>query len=495
MKRGLLVTLSVVTATTMVLAGCSKDKKAATPAAKTTSSAAVSAAPSAAPASSSSATAGAASTPASTVAATTAPGGDGKPIKIAFQQFGEGRIMDDFLKTVTDKYQADNPGSKVELNAIQASENDYYTKLALLVKSDKTTPDIIHEDTFLINSDISAGYLKPLDDYLAAWDQWPQYVDNAKAAGRGLDGKVYGVPDGTDTRGLWYNKEVLAKAGIAVPWAPKTWDDVLAAARAVKAKVPGVTPINVYASKAAGEATSMQGFEMLMYGTGASLYDAESKKWIVGSKQFKDSLGFMKTVFSEKLGPNPQQALDAQLGNIVHDDLLPSGKLAIALDGSWLPGGWGPKGGKPWPEWADKLGVTAMPTQTGQAPGSVSLSGGWTWAISAKSAHPDEAFKVIQALQNAENATKYTNDAAQISVRKDVAGDQAYKDWTGKMGALSEVVAVTQYRPAYSEYPRISNEIQVAAEAVATGQSPEKAAAAYDAAVKRIVGEDKTITK
>jgi multiple sugar transport system substrate-binding protein len=197
----------------------------------------------------------------------------GTTVKVAYQQFGEGKVMANFLTGVKTTFEKDNPGKKVQLLPIVASENDYYTKLALMLRSPRTTPDLVYEDTFLINSDIKAGYLKPLDAYLKSWPEWSQFADTAKGAAKASDGKTYGVPDGTDTRALWYNKHVFAKAGLATDWQPKTWNDVLTAARQIKAKVPGVTPINVYASKAAGEASSMQGFEMLLYGTPNQLYD------------------------------------------------------------------------------------------------------------------------------------------------------------------------------------------------------------------------------
>ena len=58
------------------------------------------------------------------------------------------------------------------------------------------------------------------------------------------------------------------------------------------------------------------------------------------------------------------------------------------------------------------------------------------------------------------------------------------------------MVGFTQYRPAYPEYPKISNQIQVAMESVMTGQqSPEEAQKSYDDAVKGIVGADKTTTQ
>jgi multiple sugar transport system substrate-binding protein len=183
-------------------------------------------------------------------------------------------------QSVVSAFEKANPGVTINLQPITASENDYYTKLQLQMRTPKTSPDVVYEDTFLINSDIEAGYLRPLDDQLGSWSEWNQFTDTAKGAARALDGKTYGVPDGTDTRAIWFNKEIFAKAGLPADWQPKTWDDLLTAARTIKAKVPDVIPFNIYAGKGLGEATSMQGFEMLLYGTGATLYDNNAKKWV-----------------------------------------------------------------------------------------------------------------------------------------------------------------------------------------------------------------------
>ncbi|MGI8825085.1 MAG: extracellular solute-binding protein [Chloroflexota bacterium] len=59
---------------------------------------------------------------------------------------------------------------------------------------------------------------------------------------------------GTDTRALWYNKAIFKKVGLPVPWHPKTWNDLLAATRQIKAKEPGVIPYNIYSGTPAGEA-------------------------------------------------------------------------------------------------------------------------------------------------------------------------------------------------------------------------------------------------
>jgi len=417
-------------------------------------------------------------------------------IKIAYQQWGPGTVMKNFLTGAKAEFEAANQGSTVEIVPIVASENDYYTKLQLMMRSPNTAPDIVYEDTFLINSDITAGYLRPLDDYIKDWPDWSQFEDTAKGAAKGQDGKTYGVPDGTDTRALWFNKQIFAKAGLPADWQPKTWDDVLTAARTIKAKVPGVIPLNVYSGKPMGEASAMQGMEMLLYGTKDTLYNFDQSKWVVGSQGFKDSLNFVKTVFGEGLAPKPKQSLDPNWGNKVGSDLLPNGKLAIALDGSWLYNNWLKTGAKPWPQWSEVLGQAAMPTQNGDGKGKVSLSGGWTWAVPAKSKSPEAAWKFIQTLQTQKNATKYATDGAQIAVRKDVAADPGYKSSSKSTQFFTDLVAVTVYRPALPEYPKVSNEIITAMEAVMTGQSsPDEAAKNYDQAVESIVGKDKTTTQ
>jgi multiple sugar transport system substrate-binding protein len=416
--------------------------------------------------------------------------GSGSKVTVTYQQFGASHVQESFLKDVKAQFEKANPGKTIDLQPIVASEDDYYTKLQLQMRSPRTSPDVVYEDTFLINSDIQAGYLSPLDDKMKGWSDWDQFIDTAKGAAKALDGKTYGIPDGTDTRGVWFNKDLLRKAGLPADWQPRTWDDLLAAARAVKKAVPGVIPLNVYAGKGVGEAASMQGFEMLLYGTGDTLYDSSSKKWVAGSKGFKDALQFLKTVYSEGLGPTAQQALDPNWANTVSQQLLPKGKVAISIDGSWVSQNWQKTGSNPWPQWETTMGTAAMPTQNGQAPGKVSLSGGWTYAIPKNSDNADAAWKFIQLVTNKANNLTWCINNVQIPVRKDVAKDPKYTGANPTNAFFSGLVPTTTYRPAYAVYPRVSNEIQVASEAVVTGQSDVDAAAAqYDSQLKSIAGD------
>ncbi|MER5537506.1 extracellular solute-binding protein [Streptomyces mirabilis] len=418
-------------------------------------------------------------------------GSDPDTVKVSFKQSTDNsiRVMDTYLGEMKKEFEKANPGKKVELVPIKAPDSEYYTKLQQMLRSPKTAPDLVYEDTFLINSDITSGYLKPLDTYLDKWPDWNQFVDTAQSAAKAQDGKTYGVPDGTDTRGLWFDKGIFKKAGLPADWQPKTWDEVLAAARTIKAKVPGVTPLNVYTGKPAGEAATMQGFEMLLYGTGDGtsdpLYDTASKKWIAGSQAFKDALTFVHTVYKEKLGPDVSDALDPNFPTTVRGELMPKGRLGINLDGSWLPQDWLKGAGHEWPEWSQKLGLAYMPTQTGQAPGKVSMSGGWTWSIPAKASNPDLAFKFIETMQTKANAQKWYIANSGIAVRGDVAADPGYVKAQPGIKFFTDLVASTHYRPAYPAYPKVSTAIQEAMEGVTTGDSSVgKAASGYDEELK-----------
>ncbi len=69
--------------------------------------------------------------------------------------------------------------------------------------------------------------------YASSW-QKPAYT------GSTADGKLYGVPLATSTQLLYYNKALVAKAGVTTPVAdpqkPTTWQDLKSAAQSVQSK-------------------------------------------------------------------------------------------------------------------------------------------------------------------------------------------------------------------------------------------------------------------
>ena len=413
-------------------------------------------------------------------------------IRVAYQQFGPPPYYEqEWWTRVKQQVEAANPKIELQLQPIIADEGSYYTKLALQLRSNNP-PDIVREDSFLISSDVTAGYLAPLDDYINSWPDYKQQWFPSMQKITTFNNKNYGIMDGTDVRGIWYNKDIFQKAGLPTDWQPKTWADILTAARTIKSKVPGVVPMNLYSGIPMDEASTMQGFEMLLYGTKDPLYNYDTNKWIASSKGFQDALDFVKQVYSSSslLGPTNDIALNTQAGNTVAQQLIPQGKLAIDIDGSWIPGSWQKGGAAEWPAWQKTMGVAKMPTQNGEDPQYVTLSGGWAYSISANSKHKSDAFNIIKTAFSKDNLAFYDVKASQITPRKDVADVADYKNLP-LSDFFTGLVAVTQFRPGFPAYPKISVEIDRAMQNVMQGQSSSDAMNAFYNAVKSIAGDDK----
>ncbi|AZS16223.1 ABC transporter substrate-binding protein [Paenibacillus lutimineralis] len=420
-----------------------------------------------------------------------------KTITITYRDdgIGEKGVLYKWIKDVASRY----PNQEVEIKPtpIQASEGDYFAKIALALKSKDTAPDIVTEDTFMLNSDASAGFLEPLDDRLKGWEDWSNgsFIEAMKKGVTASDGKIYGVPYNTDSRGLWYNKEIFKTVGLPEDWNPKSWDEVLSAARVIKEKAGSdVVPIWMNMGKATGEATSMQTYEMLLYGTGERLYDEASSKWIVKSAGITEALSFIETIIKEKLGPPLSKVLNGQAGNTATREYLPKGKLGILLDGSWITGNYLDSGAAPWPEYKDVLGFAPMPTNNGQAPGTITLAGGWALSIPANAQHKDEAWDFIQFALNKENTQKLVIASGNITVRADVGKDPEYTKMPFNEIA-TDYLKNAEFRPAQDKYPEVSTQIQSMVESVASGTSAADAAQKYAQDVTRIVGQDHTIEK
>ncbi|HEY9013185.1 MAG TPA: extracellular solute-binding protein, partial [Devosia sp.] len=121
-------------------------------------------------------------------------------------------------------------GEKV--NAIKLPGDGYVERVALDLAAG-TAADVIQMDSFVVSELASAGYVEPLDGLSSSWDQYQYYMKGLLDV-VSYDGHVYALPTDTDVRMLWYNLELFKQAGIATPWEPKSWDDVLAAAQTIK---------------------------------------------------------------------------------------------------------------------------------------------------------------------------------------------------------------------------------------------------------------------
>ncbi|WP_179107248.1 extracellular solute-binding protein [Sediminibacillus massiliensis] len=416
--------------------------------------------------------------------------GDGEILKVTYPTWWE-----DWFKDLEKDFEAEHEDIDVELIPLH---DDVTTKQAMMMKSAETSPDVAVEDTFILNSDVNAGYLSPMDDMLEAWDEWDNFESTTKQGVTAVDGKVYGVPFSTDVQGLWYNKELFESAGLPVPFDPQSWDDVLNAAESIKGdSAEDVIPLFTYVSKATGEATSMRSFQVLYNGTGSELYNFDEKKWVVDPNALKDTFGFIDQVFKKEIGPSLSVASNSQVANQLSEDLMINNKVAMVMDGNWVAGSWREGRATPWPEALDTWGFIPFPTQNGQEPGYTSMSGGWALSIPKHSDQQDLAAEFIKMAVDEEHQFDYVKQTGDMTVRTDVAEKEEYLNQpVSNYREAGEILKYTNFRPAVDDYPAVSTHIQEVMESVASGSlSPEEAVKNYETGLKRIVGEENVMTK
>ncbi|GAA3995467.1 extracellular solute-binding protein [Deinococcus rubellus] len=357
--------------------------------------------------------------------------------------------------------------------------------------------DIMSFDGFWLPEFVASGLIKPLDVVVGKnatqWDGWKQIPIGLQSI-LGYQGKLYGIGQGSDVRGVYYRKDLFKKAGLPVPWNPKSWNDILDAAAKLKKALPDVTPLQINAGTPMGEATTMQGYDMLLLGTGIQMYDAAKQKWIVKAPGILDTLNFYKTVYlDDKLGESRWQLIPT--GRDLSFKAFMDGKLAMILEGDYL---WrsvlnplDPSGMK---NRDQAVAFTRMPAEK---PGSgirgqshVTISGGTGYLINPNSKHPQEAWALLSTMSSKDMLDAYQKLEPRIRVRKDVGipSDKVMQNMA------STLLPITVTRPMLPEYNKVSEQAQLMTERVVSGQmTPQQAMDAYAAAVKQIVGADKTV--
>ncbi len=160
----------------------------------------------------------------------------------------------------------------INLTVDVVSWNDIYTVVNTRIANGQA-PD-------LLNIDVFADYVA--DDLLLPAEDWvsdetyakfyPAFLDQSV-----IDGTVWAVPDLASARAMYYNKDILDAAGVAVP---TTWDELKAACEAIKAYDPEIYPWGVDMTTDEGQAC----FAYYIWNNGGDFTDAEGN-WTLNSPE------------------------------------------------------------------------------------------------------------------------------------------------------------------------------------------------------------------
>ncbi|OYW96946.1 MAG: hypothetical protein B7Z15_24055, partial [Rhizobiales bacterium 32-66-8] len=308
-------------------------------------------------------------------------------------------------------------------------------------------------------------------DMAAAWDQYQYYLPGLLEVAS-YQGNVYALPTDTDVRMLWYDKSNFEKAGIAVPWAPKSWAEVLDAAQ--KLKDAGIQyPFQLPAGTKQAEGATMQGVYMALLGADVPegdrnrLLNRETNQWIGDSPALRRTFDLYYQVYVEReLNPadlNYATDIGAAVRQALADD-----KLGILASGSWEDACLWDCNAPPSREERDAL-VGWTPWPGSGEPGTkatTNISGGWAIGINVR-----------------ENILYGRPDATEAMMRE--AADLA---------EATALAADTTGRDTIPGYQTVSALIQQATSDLLDGASVDDVIQSYHEALVDEFGEENVIT-
>jgi multiple sugar transport system substrate-binding protein len=349
------------------------------------------------------------------------------------------------------EFQKKHPNVKFDVQAIPGGFSDSESKIALLFKSPSTAPDVVSLADLNYGQWVSTGYLMPIQDRLASAAWWSKLDPRLKEL-ETTDGKVYAVSEGVNTYGLIYDKTLFAKAGIPTPWTPKTWADVLDAAKKLKS-IPGISPLWIQTGTSQGTFGVFAGPGNFLAGSSDPTIITKDGKWVVDSKGIREVISFYKEAAQAGVLPPAAQIMDTMAESVPPTD-MPKHTIGICLAGNWFQELWSKEVNSPYYPDRDKdIGSTPLPTINGGAPGVSSMVGGWTLAIGSATKHPDLAWELIDIAQNQKNLLKFALVTAVVPPIPEYQSAPEYLNISPTSNAMfAKIANVAQYAPLDANY-------------------------------------------
>jgi multiple sugar transport system substrate-binding protein len=234
-------------------------------------------------------------------------------------------------------------GNTLDVQVVSWNDIDQQTSTMI---QNNNAPDILNLNVYA--SYAKDGLLYSADDVLSPavkTDLLPSFVKSGT-----YDGKMYGMPDLSSARALFYNKDLFAKAKIANP--PTTWDEFEADAKKVAALGNGTAG---YAEPLGPEEAQAEMSIWMVNNGGDWKTDG---KWTINSPQNVETLTFLKKLADEKVTQNNPGKTNRTDGAF---SLFSSGKAGMVV-------GFSPLQATLDKEKKFEYGIAPMPTKAGGAP-------------------------------------------------------------------------------------------------------------------------------
>jgi multiple sugar transport system substrate-binding protein len=377
-----------------------------------------------------------------------------EPVTITFLQPGlEQPNQRQPVEELVKRFEEANPGIKVELQSV--GWEDAYQKLVTGF-SGGTAPDVFYGGTRWIAAFAQMGAIMPLDDY--ASEKIKEYHDALQDAVK-FQGKIYGIPRAFSSRTLIYRSDLIKEP-------PKTWEELVETAKKVQSENKGIYGFAIAGAKHVS--TTTQFFNYVFQNNG-KVFDGEGNV-VLNSPESVEALTFYRDLYTKhKVVPNPIEYNREQL-----PILFKEGKIAMFVCGPWA---------KP------MMGIEAdnknTPFKTAPLPKGKKMANTLvsdSLMISAKTEHPEVAWKFIEFITSSEEQKKYDQTHGLVPIQKEEAKDPFFKE-DPYFAPFIEMVQYGEPEPNPAVWEPFQDIVTEAVQKALNGEDPQKA---LDKAAKAI---------
>ncbi len=369
------------------------------------------------------------------------------------------------LNAAVKQFNASHP--KIQVTAQFYGNTDYALQKVLTAIAGGKPPDI----SYLYGSRAANIAKNPkvvaLNDLMKQtpgfdWnDFWP-----AERKAATVDGRIVGVPALVDNLALVYNKKLLRAAHVPFPTPSWTWSDLRSAAK--KLTDPAKKQFG-WAYIADGGEDTVWRFEALLWQAGGEILDPSGKKAAFDSPAGVSALTLLQQMATQ------DHSIYLDSGNDNYSNLFNSGKIAMLYTGPWDLAGFPNV----------DFGVQILPGDKNHQ----TISGPDNWVMfNNGDARTKAAWTFLSWLTSAKTAIHMSLTDGHLPIRRSETQLPDYQKLIAKFPGIAEFVKneqnALQARPVTDKYPKISEAIGQAVQAVLLGKAQPKPA--LDAAAQQV---------
>jgi multiple sugar transport system substrate-binding protein len=363
----------------------------------------------------------------------------------------------DALKQLQTDFEAANPGVKLHFTYVPFGELVSRTLQMAAVHKPPAISAIDNPDVLRV---AKAGILKDISADVAKIELWSDVYPGPKAAV--TDGsKVYGVPIGSNSLALYYNKKLLTDGGVSAP--PQTWDQLTeTATKTTKSPVYGIAFSAVNTEEATWQ------WEPFLWSNGGSLSDLASPNAKVALELWVDWV---------KKGLASKDVVNWNQGDVPNEFI--SGRAATMVMGPWQLANVKKSG--------VDFGIVTIPVPKEGSKPVVPL-GGEVWCVLKGNPKVEEAaMKFVQFTQEPSRLRTICDTFNYISSIQSVAKQQGEANPELMPFVNQMATAKARSQDGGAKYPEISLAARTAIQRALTGQ------ATAEDALKEAAAKIKTI--